>query len=95
MARLRAAYTAKGDLGFWQCSLEQALSRGTPSVWNSDGMAMLYARVHDRERALASLERAYEVHSSDLLFMRVEPMFSKLRDEPRFQAIVRRVGIPS
>jgi len=38
------------------------------------------------------LERAYAKRSGDLLYINVEPHFDPLRSDPRFQALVRRIG---
>ena len=57
-------------------------------------LADLYVALGERERALASLERAYAEHDNQLQFLAVNPQFDPLRDDPRFQDLVRRVGLP-
>lgn len=39
------------------------------------------------------LEHAYEERHGDLLYLSVEPTFDPLRGDPRFQALVRKIGI--
>lgn len=55
------------------------------------------ARVHlalgERALALQSLERAYAQHADHLVFIKVDPSWDGLRTEPRFEALVRRVGL--
>jgi hypothetical protein len=49
----------------------------------------------EKEKALASLERAYEEHSSDsLLYLNTTPEFAVLRSDPRFQDLLHRIGLP-
>jgi hypothetical protein len=48
----------------------------------------------DREAALSSLERAVEERSSNLISIRALPLLYPLRDEPRWRAVLARVGLP-
>ena len=50
-------------------------------------------RLGDRELALEWLEKSYQNHDYWLLFMNVEPEMDPVRSDPRFQAIVRRLGV--
>jgi len=40
------------------------------------------------------LRRAYEEHSPSMPMLQMDPSFDSLRSDPRFQELVRRVGIP-
>ena len=95
IARLRKAYTESGASGYWRAVLDHALAQPDAKSLPAIQYAMAYARIGDRERALGYLKSAYEAHSGDLVFMNAEPCFTTLRDEPRFKAIARRVGIPA
>jgi TolB-like protein/Tfp pilus assembly protein PilF len=48
----------------------------------------------DRENALAWLERGFQEHDVRLIFLKVDPKWNNLRSEPRFQDLMRRVGLP-
>jgi hypothetical protein len=48
----------------------------------------------ERDAAFAELERAYASREGDLAFLRVDPRYDPLRDDPRFDELVRRIGIP-
>ena len=54
-----------------------------------------YIAVGDREQALAWLEKAYAQQSNVLTTLRVEPGYDSLRSDPRFQDLLRRVGLAS
>ena len=61
-----------------------------------DPVIMLWAHlgVSDKEEALADLEKAYSEHSGGILTtLKVEPAFDPLRSDPRFQDLLRRVGL--
>ena len=46
-------------------------------------------------RLSPSLEQAFQERSPDLTFLRVDPAWDTLRNDPRFADLVRRVGIPT
>jgi DNA-binding winged helix-turn-helix (wHTH) protein/tetratricopeptide (TPR) repeat protein len=60
-----------------------------------DPVTMLWAHLGmgDKEEALADLDRAYSGHFPILITLRVEPAFDPLRSDPRFQDLLRRVGL--
>jgi TolB-like protein len=47
----------------------------------------------DKEQAFFWLEKCYEGREHDLVFSRVWPMFDSLRSDPRYQDLMRRVGL--
>lgn len=57
-------------------------------------IAVLYGALNDKEAAFASLEKAYNEHDLQLQFLNADVAFDSLRDDPRFKALVRRVGLP-
>jgi TolB-like protein/Tfp pilus assembly protein PilF len=56
--------------------------------------AIVYAGLREIDTALACLERAFEEQTPFLYFLKTYPWFDSLRGEPRFQALVCRVGLP-
>lgn len=55
----------------------------------------IYAQLGDRDRALAALERAWEIRDGGLMAIRNDPALDPLRGDPRFEAIVKRMNFPS
>ncbi|SRR6266496_2994728 len=49
--------------------------------------------IGDNEQALAILEKGYSQHSNVLRSLKVDPIFDPLRGDPRFQDLLRRVGL--
>lgn len=47
----------------------------------------------DRDAAFASLERAVQSRSGWLVYLKTEPRFDPLRDDPRFAPLLRSVGL--
>jgi TolB-like protein/cytochrome c-type biogenesis protein CcmH/NrfG len=56
-------------------------------------LAVLYIGLGDIEGAIALLERAYAEHDLQMQYLNVVPYFDSLRAEPRFQEILRRIGL--
>jgi TolB-like protein/DNA-binding winged helix-turn-helix (wHTH) protein/Flp pilus assembly protein TadD len=72
-------------------ALKQLQRRPYVSPWL---VAIIYAELGEKEQALSWLEKAYQGREHDLAFARVWPMFDGLRSEPRYQELLRRVGLP-
>ena len=57
-------------------------------------IAMVYNGLGEREETLAWLERGYRQKEPRMVFLKAEPKWNNLRDDPRFQDLLRRVGFP-
>jgi TolB-like protein/DNA-binding winged helix-turn-helix (wHTH) protein/tetratricopeptide (TPR) repeat protein len=55
-------------------------------------MAVAYIGIGNNEAALSSLEKAYAERSNLLTALNVEPVYDPLRQDARFQELLRRVG---
>jgi TolB-like protein/tetratricopeptide (TPR) repeat protein/predicted Ser/Thr protein kinase len=73
-------------------SAEERAARGgyVPPI----DLARLHAQVGDREQALAGLEGVVNEPYTGLLLLKVDQAWDSMRTDPRFAAVVRRVGIP-
>ena len=57
-------------------------------------VAVICAGLGDKDQAFASLDKAYELRDSGIVFIKVDPLFDPLRDDPRIQDLLRRIGLP-
>jgi adenylate cyclase len=57
--------------------------------------AGIHVGLGENDRALEYLEKAYEEHSNWLIYLHIDPSVDGLRDDPRFQDLLRRVGLPA
>ncbi|MFN2393872.1 MAG: tetratricopeptide repeat protein, partial [Pyrinomonadaceae bacterium] len=94
IAALKNAYAAGGWKLVWQKKVEFALEDAKSRYVTSLSMAFLYAKNGDRNRALESLNRAYEEREGSLVNLNADPHWDELRSDPRFQDLLRRVGFP-
>ncbi len=60
---------------------------------NPTEIALIYACVSNKERAMDMLDRAYEMHDPNLPSL-LHPGYDSLRNEPRFQALSRKMNLP-
>jgi DNA-binding winged helix-turn-helix (wHTH) protein/tetratricopeptide (TPR) repeat protein len=73
--------------------LETAMAGGMCSC-DEPLLAVPLAHLGDADRALDVLERGADRTSDTVLFAAVHPAFARLRTTPRFQYLVRRLGLP-
>jgi TolB-like protein/DNA-binding winged helix-turn-helix (wHTH) protein/Flp pilus assembly protein TadD len=57
-------------------------------------LAMIYGGLGEKSRTLDLLERAAEDRDPSLNFLKLSPAFAGLHSEPRYIALVRRIGLP-
>ena len=57
--------------------------------------AGIYIGLGESDRALEYLEKSYEEHSHWLIYLHIDPGMDDLRNDPRFQDLLRRVGLPA
>ena len=57
-------------------------------------LAVVFSGLGDKENALYWLEKAQEMHVSDLIGIRQDSHFVEVRSDPRFQALVQRADAP-
>ncbi len=57
-------------------------------------IALLYIHAGNKEKALDCLEQAYEIHDPNVIYIGVRPIYAILRDEPRYQELLRKMNLP-
>lgn len=58
-------------------------------------LSRIYLALGKKEIAYEFLERAIERHDVDLIALKSDPRFAKIRNESRFNNLVKRIGIPA
>jgi eukaryotic-like serine/threonine-protein kinase len=57
--------------------------------------AGIHVGLGENDRAIEYLEKSYEEHSHWLIYLHMDPSMDGLRDNPRFNDMLRRVGLPA
>jgi tetratricopeptide (TPR) repeat protein len=60
----------------------------------ADCVAWIYAQLGDSDAAITWLSRALDQRSAASTYAKVAPFFARMRNDPRFVALVRRTGVP-
>jgi tetratricopeptide (TPR) repeat protein len=58
-------------------------------------LALIHAALGENDRAVQLLEKAYQERSPSLSWLKVDPRLDRLRSDPRFEDLMRRVGLPT
>ncbi|HYU51303.1 MAG TPA: tetratricopeptide repeat protein, partial [Gemmatimonadaceae bacterium] len=90
LAHLEAASGNEKEARRILAELTLARSTRVVSAW---GIAALHASLGDVDDAFRWLEIAIEERASGLLLLRVHPRLDPIRQDPRYPALVRRLGI--
>ena len=57
------------------------------------GLALVYAALGENDAAFRCLQKSYERQEEALLNMKVDPKLDQLRSDPRFVALLKKIGI--
>ena len=91
---MNIAYVRGGYKGALKSRLEYYKNRRQAgshvNFWDE---ALTYAQLGQKELTLDTLEKAY-AEREDLTDLAVDPNWDLLRTDPRFQELVRRIGLP-
>jgi TolB-like protein/DNA-binding winged helix-turn-helix (wHTH) protein/Flp pilus assembly protein TadD len=91
MANLARAYAASGERSEAAKLLSDLKKRSNPNYSHASEIAVIYAALGDKDEAMTWLEKGYEERFNPGVLLR--PGFDPLRSDPRFQSLVRRIGL--
>ena len=92
MANLARAYAASGKRSETIKLLSDLKKRSNSIYSHGSEIAVIYASLGDSDQAMSWLEKSYEERFNPGVLLR--PGFDPLRSDPRFQDLVRRIGLP-
>ena len=84
----RCGWTAEARQALYELNKIGGNTRLDPAVF-----LFAYAGTGDKEQLLATLDAAYAQHSSAIATLKVAPVYDSIRNEPRFQDLLRRLGL--
>ena len=92
---LLEAYRRDGEQGYWRKRLELLDSAPSQAPMINYTYAIVYAHLGETTLALDRLEHLVKERAGGAVFINVDPCMHPLRSEPRFQALVKLVGVPT
>ena len=94
LASLGHAYGLAGKRQDAQKTLRELEERAKHTYVSSYQLAVVYLGVGEKEHALAALDEAYKERSTLMTYLKMDPRLDPLRRDPRFVALLSRVGLP-
>ncbi len=91
IANLARVYAASGKRSEAAKLLSDLKKRSNPGYSHASEIAVIYAALGDKNQAMTWLEKGYEERFNPGVLLR--PGFDPLRSDPRFQDLVRRIGL--
>lgn len=92
-AELANAYARAGQRAQAEEIIHEFLNAPRGKYISPYDWAVVYVGLGDKERALAWLEKAFEERNGRMVNVTVHPQFASLRGDPRFQDLLRRMGL--
>ena len=93
-ADLGHAYAVAGMQAEARKVLDQLQRLSRSHYVDATRFALIYTGLGERERAMEWLEKAYERRDMGLIMLRPDPRFDPLRNDPRYQSLIRRMKLP-
>jgi tetratricopeptide (TPR) repeat protein len=92
-AALGLAYAVSGKKGLTAKMAEQFKAAAKKRYIPPTYFGMLFAGLGDKDKAIMWLEKAYDDRADGLTWLNVEPMLDEVRNDPRFQELIKRIGL--
>jgi tetratricopeptide (TPR) repeat protein len=89
VAGLAEAYQTSGKEGYWRWLLDYEIQNSFNAIF----LSRIYAQLGEKDQAFEQLEKAYEERRFQLTNLNVWPPWDPLRDDPRFQDLLRRMNL--
>jgi len=93
LAALGYAYAISGRTEDAQAIVKRMQLRSRSAVQNAYFLALVQLGIGDLDRAMHSLEVAFEQRESNLIYLNIEPKHDPLRTLPAFQELVSRMRL--
>jgi serine/threonine-protein kinase len=93
MAMLGVAHASAGRVNEARAVQSELAKRGASSYVSPVLEAQLHASLDETEATLDALERARDVRATDLVWIGVRPAFDRMRLDPRFDQLIRDIGL--
>lgn len=94
IAALGHAYAVAGKKSEAVAILDELQALSRKRYVSPASIAVIYAGLGDADHAFKWLEKAYQERSAYMLRLKTYARLDKIRSDPRFRELIRRVGLP-
>ena len=91
LSSLACAYALSGRRDDAEKLLHNVENRSERGVSNAPGIALIYTKLNQNDEAMSWVQKAFDERFNPSVFLR--PAFDSLRSDPRFQALLRHIGL--
>jgi len=93
MARLACTQALAGEADGARQILKQVLNLSRQRYVDATDIAEIYTALADQEKAIRWLERAFENRAINLIWIKCDPIFRRIQMDPRYRALVKKIGL--
>jgi TolB-like protein/Flp pilus assembly protein TadD len=93
LGHLGNAYAREGKVAQARATIAQLEEHVRENGVGRYEIALVYAGLGKKQEAFKWLEEAYDAHDVGLLYLKVDPCLDPLRSDPRFDDLMRHVGL--
>jgi serine/threonine-protein kinase len=93
VAEVQNVYATSGIKEVFQMFLNYQKMASMQAYVDPVGLADIHAFLDEKDQAFEWLEKAYEGRSPMLVWLRVNPLFDNIRSDPRFKALLKKIGL--
>jgi TolB-like protein/Tfp pilus assembly protein PilF len=90
-----SAYQAGGYKAYLQAMLSEFQAAHRADRSPPERLATTYMLLGQNDKALDALERSYQQHAPNIIYLKADPYYDPLRTDPRFVALERKLGLPT
>ena len=94
IVEMRKAVKDGGPNGFWRYILGDEIKKYERGIGSPIAIAGVYAKLGESDKAFEWLEKGFTERSVDITYLKVDTSFDNVRSDPRFEAMLRRIGLP-
>jgi tetratricopeptide (TPR) repeat protein len=91
---LEEGYARGGYAEAMKRAAEAMIARLPETYSAPSAMAQFYASAGEKEETLEWLKKGIEAHDPSMPYIGIVPLFDLVRDDPRFQELLRKMGLP-
>jgi TolB-like protein/class 3 adenylate cyclase/Tfp pilus assembly protein PilF len=93
LAALGHVYASSGNISAARNIIDTLFVENKVQPVSPFFFALVYAGLNDKEKALEWLEKACEEKSGSVRYLKMEPRLQNLRNEPRYIAMMKKIGL--
>jgi TolB-like protein/Tfp pilus assembly protein PilF/predicted Ser/Thr protein kinase len=94
-AAFNEGYTQRGYVKAMKSAAEALVSRLPETYSMPFDIASCYAMAKEKDKAIEWLEKGFEVRDPNLPYIKIIPFLDIVRDDPRFQDLLRKMRLPA